>query len=350
MGVAGDSTVQPTLKVRTAHLPAWIRFGVTVLAVLFGLGLVVVLARSIEPPAFRSRFSRAETRKLQRERPNVVLIGNSMVLTRFHPPTLQALLAPRRATLLAYNGAASAVWYLLLKNYVAPMKRRPDRVVIFFRSDELTEPRLRTTGKYQSRIESFMPAPDPQLQRRLTPGLERWSARLAYTLAESAPLHRLRPQVQEPITRFSHGLTGLFANGLDQEAQSQQVNDVFALAQLRSRAEPPDPGFNADFPAAVENSLLPDMIAIAKERALPLTFVRIPQPLLPQDETEKTRLAGYLAQLEKYLQRHGVKYWDMQDASWETAEMHLDESGHLKRQELRRYTQLFVEHLPHVLE
>jgi hypothetical protein len=94
-----------------------------------GLALVVLLAR-VAPVEPRQPFNQPLKSRLQKLRPGVVLIGNSMVNSRFSEKDLARLLGRKRVAVIGIGGSKSAFWYLLLKNVVLPASS-PKRILLF---------------------------------------------------------------------------------------------------------------------------------------------------------------------------------------------------------------------------
>ncbi|HYO96626.1 MAG TPA: hypothetical protein VER33_19065 [Polyangiaceae bacterium] len=118
---------------------AWLRLVVVVVFASAALASLVVTTQRLEPPA-RGPFDARPLREIRRVQPDFVLIGNSMVNTRFHEKTLRQLLAPRTVVKVANGGSKSSAWYLYLKNYVIASGVRPRRVILFFVDNDLTRP------------------------------------------------------------------------------------------------------------------------------------------------------------------------------------------------------------------
>src|SRR5512139_3672477 len=116
----------------------------TILLALLMLSTAVLLPsyfRGIYPhaagPVFDKDVSRLYLHEIQRQNPQVVLLGDSMLtkgvdLQRFQErsgvPTYK----------LDIPGSSSALWYLVLKSNIVPANPAPRTVVILFRDTLLT--------------------------------------------------------------------------------------------------------------------------------------------------------------------------------------------------------------------
>lgn len=336
---------------RRAPAAAWRRLGLFVAMALFALGLLVLASRSAPAPPRRA-FDQRTVRRLQRMKPDWVLLGNSLVNTRFHERTLNRLLAPQRASMLGVSGSKSAVWYLTLKNQVFPVTH-PRRVLIFFYAYELTSPRQRALGSEHARLEPVMLDDEPVVERKLAPHEEGWIAVLGWKLGHFAPFDRLHRMVDDPIDDAATRVAELLAPEPDREQRKKELNEVFALGNLRSvpaaAQQEQQPEGTRSFAKDVDGSFLPDIIELAKEANVPLTFIRIRTRELAEGGTLSAEEQTYLKDLQAYLRDNGAKYVDMAGESWETIELY-GEGSHISRRHTARYTGLFVEHMSRVFE
>ena len=122
--------------------------------------LLVPMALNHVLPA-KTRFNRQPLERLRAARPSVILIGDSLVHAAVDPQLLQKELGAGEVEMIWRGGAASAAWYLSLKNYVAASGVRPRLCCIFFTYDLLTNAAFRTTATYRSFLESLMHENEP---------------------------------------------------------------------------------------------------------------------------------------------------------------------------------------------
>lgn len=316
---------------------------------LLGLLVVVLASRSVEPPA-RRPFDEKTVKRLRAMRPDWVLIGNSLVNTRFHERTLNQLLAPKRASVLGVSGSKSAVWYLTLKNQVLPVTR-PRRVLIFFYGYELTSPRQRALGAEHFQVDRVSRGDEPVVERKLA-DVDGPVARLRWELGRLAPVERLHRLVDEPLDDLATRVSELFAPEPDRARRKRELNEVFALGNLRSvpaAAQQLALEGTGDFSRDLDSSLLPDIIEVAKDAGVPLTFIRIRTRELAEGGTLEPAEVRYLKELEAYLHAQGAKYVDMGGEAWESIDLY-GEGHHISRRYTTLYTRLFVEHMRRVFE
>jgi hypothetical protein len=330
-----------------ARRDAWARLAVVVLLAVAALTAVSLFSRSF--PAPRRPFNAAHLKKMRRVKPHYVVVGNSMVGTRIHPPTLSKALAPRRAVVITEPGSMSSRWYLFLKYSIIPSRQRPQRVFFFFRDRELTSPRYRITGKHAPRIERAAPVEDPVLVQKLAPPLRQEPMNhLRSRLAHLVPIERMHDATQERVNDWAMRVSGLLARDQDPDARRASINSVFALASLRDVPNEGDIDLDPDLDfSRVEGSFLPDILDLAKSAQIPLAFVRVRGRSHADGIPDPKDLKGYLAKLKGYVEGHGALFFDMSTESWETSDMY-GSTDHIRGKLTRRYTQLFVEHMAHL--
>jgi hypothetical protein len=128
---------------------------------IFALAILLVpMALNHWLPSKRS-FNRQPLERLRADHPEVVLIGDSLVHAAIDPQLLQEELGDGKVDMIWRGGAASAAWYLSLKNYVVASGVRPRWCFIFFTYDLLTNAAFRTTPTYRAFLESLMHEEDP---------------------------------------------------------------------------------------------------------------------------------------------------------------------------------------------
>lgn len=262
---------------------------------------------------------------LERERPDVAVLGNSVTAAAVDADALGEALG-LVASDLTLNGSASALWYLLLKNVVARAEgaARPRVVVLGFRDVFLTEPDYRTDGRYRTIVDWFADADEPLLDRRAllrdTGELEllalgHWSAwqRRAELRAGAEALAK-----EGVAARIAGRPPGDLAAAVDRVfAEERKRDDAVTAAQ--SRAEVQIEPYHFDFGAQLERSLLPEMIRSARAADVRLVLVRMPNRrsaearvrALDLPDWASEWLPGYMDGLLAYLAREGVDVIDL---------------------------------------
>ncbi|MFZ5892688.1 MAG: hypothetical protein ACOY0T_16635 [Myxococcota bacterium] len=325
---------------------SWLRLLVVIGALLAAAALVVWQSRSA-PPVAKRAFDSRPLQRVRKLRPNFVVIGNSMAGTRMHERTLNQLLAPRRAMTITYGGSRAAVWYLILKNYVLASGVKPDRVLIFFRYQELTELTYRESGLDQQQIENTSPELDPVVSAKLFPAPKHPVKHLAWQLSKFAPVSRLRLMAGDYTQPWFDSMSTLFVEEPDAKQRHRLINAPFALEHLRGAAAASAAAGEAigDFASSVDTSFLPEILSLAKDGGVPLAFVRIRPRAVAEGHPESPAMRRYVAELKQYIEARGAMFVDLSDASWESADLYRN-GDHIGPQFLAHYTRLFVANLP----
>lgn len=325
---------------------SWVRLSIVVLALIVA-GVWIVWRARHAPPIAKRAFDARPLQRVRSVRPDFVVIGNSMAGTRINERTLNQVLAPRRAVSITYGGSRAAVWYLVFKNYVVASGVRPQRVIIFFRYQELTELTYRDTGFDQIQIEHASPDFDPVVEAKLFPPPSDPVKRLGWELGKLVPISRLRAAVGDHTQLwFDEISTGLGAEP-DLKKRRQLVNAPFALERLRGAPAAAASAGAAvfDFASTVNGSFLPELLSLSKSSGIPLAFVRIRPRSVAEGTPESPEMKTYVAELERYIEARGAMFVDMSGAAWESAELYKN-GDHIGPRYHAQYTRLFVENLP----
>jgi hypothetical protein len=103
-------------------------------------------------------------RKLNHRQPELILIGNSMLGEGVDERQLESLL-DMPAAAVWHGGVGSAWWYLVVKNIIPQLKKKPALIGIVFRDNHLTLPAMRVTGKHKPLIDSLAGEDEELLDR-----------------------------------------------------------------------------------------------------------------------------------------------------------------------------------------
>ena len=325
---------------------SWVRLGVFVLLAVAALALCVLLSRA-QPAPPRQPFDVRPRARLEAQHPQFILLGNSMVDTRFDEPTLRRALRNEHIAVMGMAATKSTVWYLALEHLIIPAGGHP-RVILFYRNPELTDVRARSLGEDHVKLERVSPTDDPVVEAKLSPEWWHPIGWLAWQQYRAAPFARLRAKT-EPISeaialRFSE-LTWPDANPNERR---RKTNELFQLENTRMQEAASDPAFeerSPPFSEVVNASLLPDYCHLAREHKIPLTFVRIRTREAAMGVPEAPSEHAYQAALEAYLKGAcGAESYDLRDAAWESLDMYAN-GDHISGPAKRRYTALFAEHM-----
>jgi hypothetical protein len=319
------------------------------------LRLVVFVAVVLIVPAVASHLAPVKTHfaakpiaYLRAKQPQVVILSDSMVDNGIDSELLGKLLGGRRVELLWYGGAASASWYLRLKNYIVASHIHPELVCIFFRDRVLTDPRFRTEGSYRSKLEAAMHEDEPvcrlvlgqQLGRE--ENLQRWVDKLY-------PLNARRHAQHEKIEQTSMRLVS--NAGVTVPELRRWINQTFALTNLGGGAAEEAAGISkerqTEFDPDPRRSFLPHIVAVAAEARIPLCFLRVKRHpgadgVVQQDE----QLQRYIANLRNWIESQGCYFIDDTDNPARTQDMYLQPGDdHMGPRARERSTELYADKL-----
>ena len=317
------------------------------LFVVIVLGLPAVISQLVP---VKKHFDTEPVAALQEEKPDVILIGDSMLDSRIDPRLLEERLDGGQHVELLWNGgAASACWYLMLKNYVVASGIHPRLCCIFFRDRLLTEPSFRTAGIFRSYFESLMRDEEPTIRsvlgNKISPE-ENGPVRLVTWLY---PLNSRRHVYQEMIGHMMFRVAAPSAPAA--KKLERLVNKTFAVTKMRGElmAEATDVSETAEkpFDPNPRKSFLPHMVETAAQSGIRLCFVRVkrhPDPDGRRPQTDALRL--YVRDLRVWLESRGCVLIDDTDDPAFTPEMYLKGTDdHIGPWAKKRSTEIYAEKL-----
>jgi hypothetical protein len=348
-------SAQPALAADGATLLAakrrqsWGLLGVFAGAVMLAVLLVIVVSRKLPAPS-EPQFDDRPLTRLKLDRPEFLLLGNSMVGTRFDEHRLRHLLRPHRVSVIGSNGAKSAVWYLTLKNIVVASGLQP-RLIQFFREQELTEPSTyATTTRGQEMIQLLSVGSEPLVARKIAPPLSQPIAHFEWYRKRVVPLERFREEIQPLLDHVAELGSQLMWRNANRHTRRREINDLFSLSNLRGSEvvrEPAAPDEAQVFANVVGQSFLPDVCELAKKSGIPLTFVRVRTRAAASGASKRADEQRYDTDLEQYIRACPAEFYDMRDEAWESIDMY-GSGDHIAGPFKRRYTDLFVEHMANI--
>jgi len=321
-----------------------LRLGLFLGLALLSLLAMTALSRTL-PVRGRARFDSSLLAQIKSVRPAFVLLGNSMVGTRFDEATLRSALRTRRVVVFGISASKSAEWYLVLKNMIVPSKQHP-RLVLFYRDEELTQPRKHALGAAHASLERLSPEDDPIVEKKLAPSLAKPMARLAWYRDQVMPFQRFLAKT-DPLPDAAAALfsRALWADATPR-ARRAQINDLFELSNLRPADAAQERAYQSPrFADVVDPSFLPDICGLAKEHEIPLTFVKVRTRDAASGVPETPSERRYIADMARYLREScSAEYYDMHDEAWESIDLY-GNGDHIAGRFKRAYTLSFVEHM-----
>ncbi|HEX6163290.1 MAG TPA: hypothetical protein VFZ31_07990 [Vicinamibacterales bacterium] len=294
---------------------------------------------SVETPRPREPFDQQSAHAVRQAQPHYVVIGDSMAGIRIDPRQLSRL-TNTAVVGLYQQGSPVAYWYLALKNLVVENDLKSIRgAVFFFRDDQLTTQVQVAPGS----LDRVARDREPELDRMLAAEkLGNFSA--VHRVARNAYQYdRTRVWLEPLINRWPAEI----ASPSDPaDLLNAMNNEVFALAQLRKfdasdlAASTDD---SLDFHANVEQSLLPEILRLAKAHGIRLAFIRVQRrPAADGPPQQSDALRKYADDLKAYLEANGAYYHDDWGDPEEPLSLYAD-GDHLTAAGRVRYTELFAQ-------
>ena len=118
--------------------------------------------------------------KIKAKNPEIIMVGNSMLESRVDDDYFSEL-TNLNSVKVSSGGAASAFWYLALKNIIIPSVTRQTTVAVFFRDHYLTDPDFRVNGNYyRTQINAIAEEEEPLLYALAYDGKKDFLSRLLY--------------------------------------------------------------------------------------------------------------------------------------------------------------------------
>ena len=304
-------------------------------------------------PEFNDRVRNLFTQKVNKEEPDIVLLGDSTLQTGVDP----VLLSERTGMNISkfdVQGSASAYCSLMLKNNIVKAQHPPGVVVIVFRDTILTAPGYRVHGGYFVQLDELAGKEEPLLLERsylqfMNP-LDGWAERFF-------PLYGARENIrQETDGMIRYTLPGWLNCGRDcvdgglyevfntADMEPGQLQNAVAVAESYLYASS-----RLDFESQVDRSYLPEIIRLSKERGMRLILVRLKTRTLGDGSQPPESLERYLSSLADYLSAGQVPYLDY-GADPRLQPRHFTDSLHLNADGKKVFTEMLAEGLNSLLK
>lgn len=271
---------------------------------------------------------------LEENHPQIVLMGDSTLALGIDPDVLSKQTG-KSIYKIDIPGSASALWYLILKNNIAESSYKPEFVLIIFRDSILTAPGYRVHGSYFELVDEYARRSEPLFIQNSFVNLMN---PLEIAAEKYFPLYVTRTQIRNKVDAGIRYLIPPFF-GCDENCVDYSLGEIFLGADLEPKALLNAVGAaesylytpeQLNFTAQVNNSYLPEMIQIAKERDIKLVFVRV--KVETENSSTNLQLADYLEELRGYFKEQGTYLLDFGDDPRLTHEyfrdvIHLNEEG-----------------------
>ena len=280
---------------------------------------------------------------LRSKKPEILLIGNSMLYTRIDGNELEKI-SGKRISLLTKGGSASACWYLYLKNIVAASGIQPEQVIIFFRDKVLTSPEYRTEGYYGDYIQRLQAEKEPLIHQILD-SRRNSPFGLSSTIRKIYGINTQPRRLQSKLHDLALDLTEA---GSNDQARHLVMNKRFSIDNLRhdlvmgNTAEEPSVNTQDEsklFNPAPGSSFLPHMIDLADQFNTNLCFYRVRNRSREMKHPLKANYIDYLRDLEDYLESRHIL--TLVEAGESIPTNWFSEGDHISEDHRAEYTRLF---------
>ncbi len=296
----------------------------------------------------KRKFDTSPREELAKEKPEIVLLGDSMLETRIDEGVLRRI-AGIKFEKMPYPGSGSASWWLVLKNYIAPQSDPPRTIVIFFRNMQLTLASYHTKGRFRPRLEALMSDHgEPYLEGILRSSGREETGGLLSLGQRLYPLQKHQPEWQEKI--YARAL--ILSTVADERAVvRKQADRLFSTRGLRADAGAYAEGDDNmtglapaghDLPTRLPGSFLPALLDLARQKNIQLVFFRVKRK--PRDDgtpySDSRSLQAYMAALRHHLQAAGATFID-ETTDPEIGRDFYGGDDHLREDRMADYTRLF---------
>ncbi len=300
---------------------------------------------ALEGPRARTPFDRFPFDRIAHQRPELVVIGDSMAGTRVDPAFLEQV-SGRRVFAILHAGSGPAFWYLALKNWVIASGARPKYVFIFFRDTNLTDIMFRMDTWNVDRVALDE---EHELNDVIASRIGEWRLQATGRAEQAYGADRARLWMTPALGSAAARLVAPGDGG--GAALVTAMNERFDFQHMRP-VEAADIGSQdteADFDRYVDRSVLPLMLREARAAGIALYFVRVQRrPVGGRPPYQSPVLRAYTAKLATYIRSQGGLWHDETGDRALGLEMYGD-GDHLARDARERYTSIFWNRVgPHV--
>ncbi len=259
---------------------------------------------SLEVRRQRQLFDPGVIENLRYGAPRWVFIGDSMLGTRVDPQYLGEIASSgdELVQMVMAPATGPSWWFLAFKNWVVASGVKPRCTFIFFRDTNLTDTMFRLESHYGNMLDQTAREFEPELDRLVASRRRGIWARVytAVNRAYEIDVARMwmEPAIRQWFTRFKYPT-----------AQAQFNFDVrmeenFGIDRLR-----PDVASDLgdveepDFARTLPDSILPDLLRLAREHQLTVCFVRVQRrPVNNRPPEQSAALQKYIAELKTWIE------------------------------------------------
>lgn len=273
--------------------------------------------------------------ELNGRKPDIVLLGNSMVGRNVNHMLLQSVLK-RGVSKFAIGGTSSVWWYLMTKNVITKAVPTPKVMVLFFRDQFLTDPKHKLNDANQLMNEYFYEGEEPLVQE------------LSYDAASAVyrklPIYDKKHFINQDITNgLKNTVSSLtqtkplrLVNALDNSFhESKLIQEIITAQQLEAAKVKNEQLLDFDY--QIDRSFLPHIIQLTKDHGIQLVLVRVKARWAVLNEPEKPQLTKYMEGMRSHLKAQNIPLIDYTHDDRVTLEMYA-EGSHLTEIGMNEFT------------
>jgi len=275
---------------------------------LIGVACVVSVYCLLVVPADMGSDLAARRATIERQRPEIVLVGNSLLRAAVDAGEFTAI-SGYSTVVASSNGSSSLWWYLYVKNVLAQTSHRPSYVGILFRDAFLTEPEHRVTGAYQKPIRQLMTAEEELVDTLSFGGMGSTDVHSVMSWAPREARNWLNYKIEKRVEDLCQLRRGRGRPAFRRVFAAEQMNtELYHEYQLQY--ETIDNVASYDFHSQNGRSYLPEIIRLLKQRGITPVFIRAKRRRDLEPGTQSTELQQYIADLHAHVQSRGAIWID----------------------------------------
>ncbi len=295
-----------------------IRYVVTTLLAFFVLGSFLPRWQSQSyprtlGPQFSSHIRLGLQKPINTQQPQDILLGNSVIVNGLDPDLFQSITG-RKTLHFSFNGAASAYYYLILKNIIATAQSSPKYVLLFFIDNWLTRPELMVSGGPFLQIMDEVAGDDEEvlLRKAYLNQLDPYMAYLDSNIMFFGERQTLKGKID---ARLKYPLSDWFLD-CGKTCLDTALDTAFYYENMLPVPDPAErfrdewSGREWDFHGRLADSFLPDILEVARQNDLRLVFVREKNSRFMTQEEETADMRRYFQDLAAYLHQQGIPLLD----------------------------------------
>lgn len=277
--------------------------------------------------------------------PEYIFIGNSMLNSRIDIKHLDDI-SNNKNFMFDFSGSLSAEWYLMLKNFVTKLEKKPKAIFLFFRSQNLTNADTNFEYNEQIRQQLWHREKEEHKLNKIIISNRGIKDQFHHYLKILYPIINFRKKFDDDLSTFVlETSNGLFELNLNKEVINQRLNfNDFRVDELSINDEKKlKSNKKRDFDEELSLSFLPEIMNIVENYGTKIILVRVQDtpPPLPYHKKHSLGESEYIGKLSNYCDEIKIcTLFDLTGHPLITNEMYSYRS-HIKTSYKKKYTEIF---------